>query len=180
MRIIGGKYKSRRINPPMGLPVRPTTDIAKEGLFNIFWTFLEFENLRVLDLFSGTGNVSFEFVSRNCKQVIIVDNNPKCVSFVLTTAEAMGMDTLRVFKDDCFRFLSRNKVEFDLVFADPPYEMPRIPELPDLILAHALKPEGWLVIEHSSTHDFSKHPAFYTKRNYGKVNFSFFQKASDQ
>lgn len=180
MRIIAGKHKGRRINPPMGLPVRPTTDIAKEGLFNVFWTFLDFRELRVLDLFSGTGNISLEFASRECIQIVAVEQNPKCVRFIQTTAESLQMPNLKVIREDCFRFLSRNAVPFDLVFADPPYDLDRIPELPDLVLAKGLKPGGWFVIEHSSSHDFSHHPAFYTKRNYGKVNFTFFQKENPE
>lgn len=180
MRIIGGTYKGRKLHPPSGLPVRPTTDIAKESLFNILWTFLEFNELNVLDLFAGTGNISLEFASRECKQVISVDINPKCISFILSTAGNLKMNNIRAYKEDSFRFLFRNKLRFDLIFADPPYDMKGIPELPDMAIENALKPGGWLIIEHGDVQDFSKHPCFHHKRNYGKVNFSFFQKGIDQ
>ncbi len=134
--------------------------------------------MEVLDLFAGTGNITFEFASRGCKEVVAVDNNLKCVSFISKVIEELGFINIKVMKADVFSFLFRSQKKFDLVFADPPYDMEHADELPDKILVSTLKPEGWLILEHGPTSDFSSHPAFHHTRNYGKVHFTFFQLTS--
>ena len=175
MRIIAGTFKRRFIHPPTNLPVRPTTDLARESLFNILWNKIDFENKQVLDLFSGTGAVSYEFISRGSKSVIAVDANYKCTSFIKKTADEFGMNTLKVMKTDVFRFLKSAKISFDIIFADPPYDMEGVDLLPNLIFDnHILNTNGIFILEHPKTYDFSENPHFDEHRKYGKVNFTFF------
>ncbi len=177
MRIIGGKFKGRRFSPPAdNWPTRPTTDFAKEGLFNIINNHFDFEEIKVLDLFGGTGSHSYEFISRGCTQVTYVDKFPGCVNFVRKTAEQLGItDLIRIVRADVFRFIATDGGQYDYIFAGPPYPLPNIPEIPDLILARGmLKPDGWLVLEHNPNHDFEGHPNLLQVRNYGKTIFSVF------
>ena len=175
MRIIAGEYKRRFIHPPANLPVRPTTDLARESLFNILNNFVEWQGKSVLDLFAGTGAVSYEFISRGCDRVLAVDSNFQCVSFIKKTASSFEMDNLKVMRTDVFRFLKSAKINFDIIFADPPYEMEGIDKLPDLIFNNdLLTGNGIFVLEHPRKYDFSEHPHFNEHRKYGKVNFSFF------
>ncbi len=174
MRIIAGELRGRRLNPPANLPVRPTTDMAREALFNILRHRVEFEYASVLDLFSGTGAVSFEFISRGAQMVTSIDQNPKCVDFQRQTAEKFSVDNFVPLRMDVFNFLSRSKQKFDLVFADPPYDLPTFDTIPDLVLKSFLKPDGIFILEHSKEHNFSSNPHFVEQRHYGKVNFSFF------
>ena len=175
MRIIAGTFKRRFIHPPTNLPVRPTTDLARESLFNILWNKMDFENKQVLDLFSGTGAVSYEFISRGSKSVVAVDANYKCTSFIKKTADEFGMNTLKVMKADVFRFLKSAKISFDIIFSDPPYDLEGVDLLPNLIFDnHILNPNGIFILEHPKTYDFSEHPHFDEHRKYGKVNFTFF------
>jgi 16S rRNA (guanine(966)-N(2))-methyltransferase RsmD len=175
MRIIAGEYKRRFIHPPANLPVRPTTDLARESLFNILNNIVEWQGKSVLDLFAGTGAVSYEFISRGCDRVLAVDSNFQCVSFIKKTASSFEMDNLKVMRTDVFRFLKSAKINFDIIFADPPYEMEGIDKLPDLIFDNdLLTGNGIFVLEHPRKYDFSEHPHFNEHRKYGKVNFSFF------
>ncbi len=175
MRIISGTHKGRRINPPLNLPVRPTTDMAKEGLFNILNNSIDFEDLNVLDLFAGTGNITFEFASRGAAAVTAVDLNFKCVDFIKKTAKEIGFETVKPVRFDVFRFLKSSSKSYDLIFADPPYDLEGIELLPDLIFEKEwLNKNAWLIIEHSRGIDFARHKYFSQKRNYGKVNFTFF------
>lgn len=177
MRIISGQYKSRRINPPAGLPVRPTTDKAKEALFNILMPW-EFEDLSVLDLFAGTGNISYEFVSRGCRKVTAVEKDRKCVNFILKVEEDLGMQTLNVRQANVFKFLQRANEQYDIIFADPPYQLDELESLPGLVFEYGLlKEEGIFILEHDDHHDFSSHPYIFDKRKYGKVHFSIFSKS---
>jgi len=181
MRIVSGKYKSRRIKPPMNLPVRPTTDFAKESLFNILNNVLEFEGLKVLDLFVGTGSISYEFVSRGVDSVLAVDQNNKCVHFVQSTANQLQMDELSVIQRDVFKFLAKTPAKFDLIFADPPYDLENIKEIYQLVMERdLLNEDGWLIIEHSANTDFSGFPYLEQLRKYGKVHFSLFHKKPNQ
>ncbi len=174
MRIIGGRYQRRLIRPPAGLPVRPTTDKAKEALFNVLNNHFDFESIRVLDLFAGTGSISFEFASRGA-EVVAVENHPRCVRFVRQVAKDLCMEQLSCIKADVFRFLKHQQKPFDIVFADPPYDLQGIAELPDIVFAGKLLTEsGWLVIEHSSAYAFDTQPHFFRQRHYSKVHFSFF------
>ena len=175
MRIISGSQKGRRIYAPNNLPVRPTTDMAKESLFNILNNLIDFEDLTVLDLFAGTGSISLEFASRGAKMVTAVDSNFKCVDFIKKTALDYNLLAIKAIKADVFKMLKKPFDSYDLVFSDAPYENKEISDLPDLIFMNGwLKKNARLIIEHSKAADFSKHPCFEQKRQYGKVNFSFF------
>ena len=178
MRIIGGKFKGRRFDPPAkNWPTRPTTDYAKEGLFNILMNRYDFSTMKVLDLFGGTGNHSYEFVSRGCEDVTYVDKFHGCIKFVNQTVETLNIqDNVKIIKADVFKFMSATKEKYDYIFAGPPYPLPNIPQIPDLIFEYELlKPEGLFVMEHNPNHDFDSHPQFSQKRNYGKTIFSFFE-----
>jgi 16S rRNA (guanine966-N2)-methyltransferase len=179
VRIISGKFRGKQIHPPANIPVRPTTDFAKESLFNILANLVDIEETRVLDLFAGTGSISYEFFSRGAPHVTAIDINQKCVSFIIRTAEIMKADTLKAVRADVFRFISMPGPAVSLVFADPPYELEKIDTLPDKVLQSPLLDEqGWFILEHSKQYDFSVHPMFYDHRNYGSVNFSFFRKSA--
>jgi 16S rRNA (guanine966-N2)-methyltransferase len=178
MRIIGGKFKGRRFNPPAdNWPTRPTTDYAKEGLFNILNNLIDFEETRFLDLFGGTGNHSYEFISRGCTDVTYVDKFPGCVKFVKQTAQTLGIDKeLKIMQIDVFRFIESTSQQYDYIFAGPPYGLPTIDTIPDLIFAkNLLQPEGIFVMEHNPHHDFLNHPHLMDVRNYGQTIFSFFR-----
>ncbi|PCJ80585.1 MAG: 16S rRNA (guanine(966)-N(2))-methyltransferase RsmD [Flavobacteriales bacterium] len=175
MRIISGKYKGRRIVAPKNLPVRPTTDFAKEGLFNIIGNHFYFEELHVLDLFAGTGNITYEFASRGAKEVNAVDVNAKCMFFIKKTSTQLGLENLKIYRASAFTFIKRCKHQYDVIFADPPYDMKEIEKLPDVIFEkNLLKENGWLIIEHSGFVDLSGNARFKEKRSYGSVNFSIF------
>jgi 16S rRNA (guanine(966)-N(2))-methyltransferase RsmD len=177
MRIITGKFRGKQIHPPVNLPVRPTTDFAKESLFNILNNLVDIESLRVLDLFAGTGSISYEFFSRGSEMVTAIDIEPRCVAFINKTALSMNAETLEAVREDVFQFLKHPFGEYDLVYADPPYDMEGIDLLPDLVLDNnILKGDGLFILEHSRNHDFTKHPEFDQHRKYGNVNFSFFRK----
>lgn len=176
MRIVSGTHRGRIITPPTGLKLRPTTDLAKESLFNILTNMLDFEDLDVLDLFAGTGNISFEFASRECKQIISVEKHPKHIAFIRSTLQKLQFDQIQVVQADVFKFVPQCRpASFDLIFADPPYDLPNLQSLPDLIFSHnILKPDGLCIIEHPGEVDFSTHPSFDQMRQYGSVHFSFF------
>ena len=176
MRIISGTLGRRKLHPPENLPVRPTTDLAKESLFNILNNLIDFEDIAMLDLFAGTGSIGFEFISRDAREVCAVDINAGCARFIEKTATEFRVDTLKTFQTDVFSFLKHTLKKFDVIFADPPYDMPNISTLPDIIFEkQLLLPDGMLIIEHSREIDFKAHPQFSQHRNYGKVNFSFFR-----
>lgn len=175
MRIIGGRYQRRLINPPPGLPVRPTTDKAKEALFNILHNHFDFETVRVLDLFSGTGSISFEFASRGAEEVVAIEKNYQCVRFMNKVKQELDLNNLNVIKSDVFRFLEWCKTPYDIIFADPPYNMQQTKMLPDIVFDRKLLlDDGWLIIEHPSEFVFDNHAQFLRKRKYSRVHFSFF------
>jgi 16S rRNA (guanine(966)-N(2))-methyltransferase RsmD len=175
VRIVSGKFKSRRINAPGNIPVRPTTDFAKESIFNILNNHFDFEDLDVLDLFCGIGGITFEFASRGVKEIISIDNNPRCTEFIKKTAAEFGIENLKVIKNNAFSFLGFCTKQFDIIFADPPYDSEGIDKIPDLVFEkNLLKANGWLILEHSEKIKFIKHPNFKEHRKYGKVNFSIF------
>lgn len=174
MRIISGKLKGIRFNPPKNLPVRPTTDMAKEALFNILQNQIDIDFIKVLDLFSGTGNISLEFASRNAVSVTSVDKNFGCYNYLKKVADEQKIDNLKVIKADVFKFLNEETEKFDLIFADPPYDLSRIPEIASLVFdKNLLVEDGILIIEHQSMQDLSNHPNFTDKRVYGYSAFSF-------
>lgn len=178
MRIITGKHRGRRINPPDNLPVRPTTDFAKESLFNILNNLIPFEDISVLDLFAGTGSISYEFFSRGAKLVTAVDNNPRCTAFIDRSAEAMNdTEVIQTRTDDALRFIKHAPGLYDVVFADPPYDMDGIDKIPDLVLnGNIMEKEGIFILEHSKSYDFKNHPLLTDHRQYGNVHFSFFRR----
>ncbi|MBP3253164.1 MAG: RsmD family RNA methyltransferase [Bacteroidales bacterium] len=175
MRIVAGSLRGRRLYPPKDLPVRPTTDFAKESLFNILRNQIDFTQCNALDLFCGTGNISFEFVSRGIKNITSVDVNKKCIDFVNKTKQQFLVDNLFAMRSDVFVFLGRSKMKYDVVFADPPYDMDRTDLLVQLVVPQFLNPDGMFILEHSADRSYTDHPMFKQQRNYGKVNFTFFQ-----
>jgi len=176
MRIISGQFKGRRIQVPTNITARPTTDFAKEGLFNLLNNRIDFEGIDVLDLFAGTGSISIEFVSRDCKSVISIEQNDRHSTFIRKVCTDLKITNLSLIKTDVFKFIASCHTQFDMIFADPPYELEQLPQIPDLIFAKKLLKEGGLfVLEHSSKNKFDQHPHFVDHRNYGNVNFSFFE-----
>lgn len=175
MRIISGKNRGRQIIAPDNLPVRPTTDMAKESLFNILNNYFYFENVKVLDLFSGTGNLTYEFASRGAVSVISVDSDQRCTNFIRKTIDKLNYTNVAIIRQDAFAYTANSRQKFDIIFADPPYQLEGIEKIIDNVFEkELLNPDGWLCLEHSKVHDFSQNPHFYQHRNYGKVNFSFF------
>ncbi|MCC6251976.1 MAG: RsmD family RNA methyltransferase [Bacteroidia bacterium] len=175
MRIIGGLHSGRIIQAPANLPVRPTTDFAKTGLFNILQHRYRFEDLQVLDIFCGTGNISYEFASRGAASVISVDKEFKCSDFVKKQTALLKFSQVKVLNVDVFQFLKRLNGQFDIVFADPPFDNKRDFELIDLIFeSNALKEDGVFILEHESSRNYAQHCNIKESRNYGKVAFSFF------
>jgi 16S rRNA (guanine(966)-N(2))-methyltransferase RsmD len=177
MRIISGKYKSRRLTAPSKLPVRPTTDMAKEALFNILNNRFYFDEITFLDLFAGTGNISYEFASRGCEKITAVDADFGCVQFINKTSEELEMN-ITTLKSDVFSFLEKTALKLDVIFADPPYDIgledfERIPEL--VFKNELLLEDGILIIEHSKQTDLSHIANFINKRKYGGNIFSFFE-----
>ncbi len=176
MRIIGGVLRGLRLNPPKNLPVRPTTDLAKEALFNILQNQIEFDNITVLDLFAGTGNISFEFASRGAKQVISVDRSIHCLNYIKDTARQHQLTQIKTFKADIFKYLELETEQYDLIFADPPYDMNHIPEIPKIIFEkNLISPDGVLIVEHQSMQNLSNHPTFVEQRKYGHSSLAFFK-----
>ncbi|GIV30780.1 MAG: methyltransferase [Saprospiraceae bacterium] len=178
MRIISGRFKGRRFHPPADKwPTRPTTDFAREALFNILENSFQFENMSVLDLFGGTGSHSYEFISRGCEDVTYVDKFGPCVRFVQQTAKTLGIEeALHIVRSDVFQFIAQCNRQFDYIFAGPPYALPSLESLPDLIFEkNLLKPGGWFVLEHNANHNFERHPRFFQVRTYGGTHFSFFE-----
>ena len=181
MRIISGSHKSKRITAPKNLPVRPTTDMAKEGLFNILNNRYYFDEIRVLDLFSGTGNIAFEFASRGSEEIFCVDKNHKCIRFIQQTAQELNFDTILTIQADVFEFLSLQNREHDIIFADPPYELNNLNQvIASVFDKKLLSKEGVLILEHSKMKDFSEHSFFKNTRRYGNVNISFFEWMNDE
>ena len=181
MRIIRGRYQRRQIMAPTSLPVRPTTDMAKESLFNVIENHFDLEETDALDLFAGTGNISYELVSRGCPKVVAVDLDFGCVKFIRETANKLGMNELLVVRSDVFRFLGKHTMQYDLIFADPPYDCQQYNELVDLIFGRNLLREGGMfVLEHDKYQSFETHPHFMEQRHYGKVNFTFFAQTIEE
>ena len=176
MRIISGELGGRRLQAPSSLPVRPTTDRAKEGLFNVLSNYFSFEEISVLDLFSGTGNISYEFASRGSNNIVSVDRNSKCTGFIKKTVNDLKIECIQVVTIDALRYLTNDLPVFDLIFADPPYNMQDKYRIVELVFSNRLlSEEGWFVLEHSKNDDFSKRNNYWTCKKYGEVNFSIFK-----
>jgi len=175
MRIISGSHRGRNLRPPEGLPVRPTTDMAKESLFNILNNYVDFEEIRVLDLFAGTGNISLEFASRGAKSVLSVDLNVKCTDYISKMITEFKFANSTVIRANVLAMLARPSGSYDVIFADPPYDLENREKVPELIFENKwLAEDGWLVMEHDKRISFKDHLLFYEERRYGKIHFSFF------
>jgi N6-adenine-specific methylase len=176
MRIIGGRLRGKTVNPPAGYKARPTTDFAKEGLFNTLDNEFFFDDLAVLDLFGGTGSISFEFASRGAGSVIAVEMNPANAAFISRTSAALGLsDIVQVVHHNVFDFLEICTKRFDIVFADPPYAIEGLDTIPDKVLSRGLVHDGgYLILEHPAEYNFAAHPSFVKEKKYGNVHFSFF------
>lgn len=175
MRIIRGKYGRRRFDVPTNITARPTTDFARENIFNVIENYVDLEGLSALDLFAGTGAISFEFLSRGCSEVTAVEKAATQQRFIQKIARELGDDNLHLVRGDAMRFITSAPCAYDIVWADPPYDLPGFADIPGAILSSALVRSGTLVIiEHNKSHDFSALPGFREHRAYGSVNFSIF------
>jgi len=176
MRIISGTLGGRRFNPPASMPyTRPTTDIAKEGLFNILQNNLEFDDLKTLDLFGGTGSISYELASRGVTDLTVVEKDVKMFDFIKNTSELLKLNHVKIIKSDVFTFIEHCNEQFDFVFAGPPYALATLDEIPTKIFERKLlKENGWLVLEHTPRNNYEGMPFFKMQRNYGTTVFSFF------
>jgi 16S rRNA (guanine966-N2)-methyltransferase len=177
MRIIGGKLKGIHLNAPASLPVRPTKDMAKEALFNILYNTYDFGNCDILDLFSGTGSVSLEFASRGVRSVTAVDKHAGCVRWLEDVIKKFELPEITVIKADAFKFLEAHKEKYQIIFADPPYDLPNIPNISELVFKNDLLAEnGILIVEHPPFLKLDGQPNFNETRRYGNSSFSFFEK----
>ncbi len=177
MRIIGGRLKGRTILPPKGYEARPSTDFAKEGLFNVLDNEYEFDGLKVLDLFGGTGAVAFEFASRGAGKVYCVEMNRNNAKFIRAEASRLGLGSVVTVHGNVFDFLPVCREKFDIVFADPPYSLEGLEGIPDKVLAlDIMHPGAYFILEHGGEHSFAGHPLFKKEKVYGRVHFSFFEK----
>ena len=175
MRIISGIYKSRRFDVPKNFRARPTTDFAKENIFNVLGNLLEWEGISALDLFAGTGSISFELISRGCREVVCVENDAVHHAFIKKVKNELNAEQLQPLKTDALKYIASTDRTFDFIFADPPYALKELSQIPESILSHRLlNPNGIFVMEHPKEHDFSGLPGFSRKRVYGTVNFSIF------
>ena len=181
MRIISGELGGRRFNPPSQMPyTRPTTDIAKEGLFNILQNNLDFEELKTLDLFGGTGSISYELASRGVKDLTIVEKDAAMFDFIRKTAQSFGITGLKLVKMDVFKYIQQCTDQFDFIFAGPPYALSSIDELPRLVFERQLlRNKGWFVLEHTPRNEYKSFPFFRSERNYGTTVFSIFAENRD-
>lgn len=175
MRIISGKYRGRMIHPGKEFTARPTTDTAKESLFNILMNTYDLEEIDVLDLFAGTGSISYEFASRGCKSIETVELNYKHAGFISKMVQELKFDQLRLIRTNAFHYLKACNRKFDIIYADPPYDLEEIETLPEIIISKGLLKEGGVfILEHSKNMNFSNHEKLSDHRAYGSVNFSFF------
>ena len=177
MRIITGKYKGRHFDIPRTFKARPTTDFAKENIFNVLNGYMDFEGCEALDLFSGTGSITLELLSRGCSHVTSVELDRDHHRFICDCVKKLNTDACLPLRADVFRFIKSCRQQYDFIFADPPYALKELPQIPDLILGDKslLKPDGIFVFEHGKDYDFSQHPRFLEHREYGSVNFTLFK-----
>lgn len=176
MRIIRGEYGGRIFKLSKKFSSRPTTDIAKEGLFNILDNRFFFKGKNVLDLFAGTGSIGYEFLSRGCHRATFVEKSSQHIAIIRDVAQKLKLNNVELIKSDAFLFLKKSTDRFYFIFADPPFDLKNFEEIPNAVFnSNLLDKEGLFIIEHPSNYDFSQHPSFREKRNYGKVNFSFFE-----
>ena len=181
MRIISGELGGRRFHPPTHMPyTRPTTDIAKEGLFNILQNNLDFETIKTLDLFGGTGSISYELASRGVTDLTVVEKDQTMFEFIKKTAKEFNIENLKLIRSDVFKFIQTCSSRFDFIFAGPPYALTNIDDLPRLIIEKKLlENKGWFVLEHTPRNDYKQFPFFRSERNYGTTVFSIFEENRD-
>lgn len=182
MRIISGKMGGRKIHPPANMPfTRPTTDIAREGLFNILQNRVDFEDLKTLDLFGGTGTISYELASRGANNLTIVEKDPKMFEFIKKTIDLLKIENCKVVRSDVFQFINQCTEKFDFIFAGPPYALQTIDDLPMMVFKNdLLNDEGIFVLEHTPRNNYENFPSFQSQRKYGTTIFSFFVKLNSQ
>ena len=180
MRIIGGSFSGRRFSPPSGIPARPTTDVAKEGLFNTLENMIDFEGIRSCDIFGGTGSISYELASRGAAELTLIERDPTSINFIRKTAQALGIaGKMNIIRGDVFRFMKQCTDQYDFIFAGPPYALENIDDLPVLVFEkQMLRPEGIFVLEHTPRNDYQHHARFQKMKNYGTTVFSFFTQPS--
>lgn len=180
MRIVGGEFSGRRFNPPSGIPARPTTDVAKEGLFNTLENLMDLEGIRTCDLFGGTGSISYELASRGAEDLTLIERDPTSINFIKKTAKELGIEEkLHIIKGDVFKFMKQSTEEYDFIFAGPPYALLNIDDIPMLVFdKQMLAPDGIFVHEHTPRNDYQNHPRFMRMKNYGTTVFTFFLQPS--
>ena len=181
MRIVGGEFSGRRFNPPSGIPARPTTDVAKEGLFNTLENMMDLEDIKTCDIFGGTGSISYELASRGAADLTLIERDAVSIQFIKKTAQALGIaDKMHIIKGDVFKFIKQSSDQYDFIFAGPPYALQNIDDLPLLVFEkNMLKPQGIFVLEHTPRNDYQHHSRFTRMKNYGTTVFSFFVQPSE-
>ncbi len=181
MRIVGGEFGGRRFSPPARIPARPTTELAKEALFNMLSNSIDIEGLKTLDLFGGTGSITYELASRGAEDLTIVERDPASLDFIKKTATALGInERLHIIRGEVFKFIKQSTEQYDFIFADPPYALINMDELPLLVFEKKmLLPGGIFVLEHPPRNDYQKHPHFQRMKNYGTTIFTFFTQTNE-
>ena len=176
MRIVAGKYRGRHFNIPRTFKARPTTDFAKENLFNVLNGYVDFNQAQALDLFAGTGSITCELLSRGCNEVVCIEADRNHHAFIRKCLQQLNTQDAKAIHTDVFRYIKHCQQQFDIIFADPPYALKELHTLPDLILnQQLLKTNGIFILEHGKDHSFREHPNIFDHRHYGSVNFSFFR-----
>ncbi len=177
MRIVGGEFSGRRFSPPTSTPARPTTEVAKEGLFNILQNMIDIEDIKTCDLFGGTGSISYELASRGAGDLTLIERDTGNIAFIKKTAEALGIsEKLHIIKGEVFKFMKQSTDRYDFIFAGPPYALQNIDDLPMLVFEkNMLAQDGIFVLEHTPRNDYQQHPNFMRMKNYGTTVFSFFK-----
>lgn len=176
MRIVSGNFKGMRVEPPRDITARPTTDFAKESLFNTLGNIIDFYNIKVLDLFAGTGSISYEFISRGAASVIAIEMSITQIDFIKKMCNKLKTTNIHVYRSDVLKFLNRCKEQYDVIFADPPYQMSNIEAILDAVFkGNLLGEDGIFILEHNKEHSFAEHPNLFDSRRYGNVHFSFFR-----
>lgn len=181
MRIVGGTFGGRRFSPPARIPARPTTEVAKEGLFNMLSNSFDLEDIKTLDLFGGTGSISYELASRGAADLTLIERDPTTIDFIKKTAKELGIeDILRIIRGDVFKFMKTCADKYNFIFAGPPYALQNIDDIPMLVFAQQLLlPGGIFVLEHTPRNDYQKHPNFHRMKNYGTTVFTFFTQLNE-
>ncbi len=180
MRIVGGTFGGRRFNPPAKIPARPTTELAREGLFNMLSNTMDMEGIKTLEIFGGTGAVSYELASRGAEDLTVVERDPASLDFIKKTAKELGIENkMHIIRSDVFKFMKQCTDSYNFIFADPPYALPNMDELPLLVFEkNMLLPDGIFVLEHTIRNDYQRHPRFRRVKNYGTTVFTFFDQTN--